>query len=340
MAAVAPPSNHDRDYDLYSGTSMSAPHVAGLAALIQGVHPRWTPMQIKSTMMTTATDLKNADGSRSKDLFAQGAGHVNPKAFLDPGLFVLSDWEQWYGYITGLGLEGYFAAVIVEIERRGHHCAFTVCIEEVARKGILRHHAPHQGHRGLLPGQPHRQGGARQAEGGAPEARRPREDAARAHRSSTMAKPIPPCAHTESRPSPEFPSLSARETEEAWAHVYACHACRDLVEDPGFPTVQAWKEKGGKVLAGFAGSVADALTLYEKFDSEGRTAEARATVDRMKAIDPAVEPRRTGPHDWQRPELRCRTMPRHSACGQRAIEPGCRQPQCHPVLVEAPHDMR
>ena len=41
-------------------------------------------------------------------------------------------------------------------------------------------------------------------------------------------------------------------------------------------------------------------TLYEKFDSEGRTAEARATVDRMKAIDPAVEPRRTGPQATQK----------------------------------------
>jgi hypothetical protein len=55
--------------------------------------------------MTTATDLKDASGARSRDLFAQGAGHVNPKAFLNPGLFVLSDWEQWYGYITGLGLD-------------------------------------------------------------------------------------------------------------------------------------------------------------------------------------------------------------------------------------------
>lgn len=105
LAAVAPPSNHGRDYDLYSGTSMSAPHIAGLAALIQGEHPNWTPMQIKSAMMTTATDLKDATGGKSKDLFAQGAGHVDAKAFLDPGLFVLSDWEQWYGYITGLGLD-------------------------------------------------------------------------------------------------------------------------------------------------------------------------------------------------------------------------------------------
>lgn len=28
--------------------------------------------------------------------------------------------------------------------------------------------------------------------------------------------------------------LSARDTEEAWAHVYACHACRDLVEREGW----------------------------------------------------------------------------------------------------------
>ena len=32
-------------------------------------------------------------------------------------------------------------------------------------------------------------------------------------------------------------------------------------------------------------------TLYDKLDAEGRTSEARATVDRMKAIDPAAEPK-------------------------------------------------
>ena len=34
--------------------------------------------------------------------------------------------------------------------------------------------------------------------------------------------------------------------------------------------------------------------LYEKFVAEGRGAEARATVDRMKAIDPDVEPKEGG----------------------------------------------
>ena len=28
--------------------------------------------------------------------------------------------------------------------------------------------------------------------------------------------------------------LSAKETEEAWSHVYSCHACRDLVEREGW----------------------------------------------------------------------------------------------------------
>jgi len=34
--------------------------------------------------------------------------------------------------------------------------------------------------------------------------------------------------------------------------------------------------------------------LYERYESEGRSSEARATVDRMKAIDPAVEPQAPG----------------------------------------------
>ena len=40
LAAVAPPSNSDRDFDLYSGTSMASPHIAGLAAFMHGRAPR------------------------------------------------------------------------------------------------------------------------------------------------------------------------------------------------------------------------------------------------------------------------------------------------------------
>ena len=39
---------------MYSGTSMSSPHVAGLAALLKNLHPDWTPMEVKSALQTTA----------------------------------------------------------------------------------------------------------------------------------------------------------------------------------------------------------------------------------------------------------------------------------------------
>src|SRR5688500_656203 len=41
-------------------------------------------------------------------------------------------------------------------------------------------------------------------------------------------------------------------------------------------------------------------TLYDRFESEGRSAEARATVDRMKAIDPEVDPKPSGPQAAQK----------------------------------------
>ena len=53
LASVAPPGNASRDFDLYSGTSMSSPHVAGLGALLKDLHPDWSPMAIKSALMTT-----------------------------------------------------------------------------------------------------------------------------------------------------------------------------------------------------------------------------------------------------------------------------------------------
>ncbi len=99
LAAVAPPSGEGRSFDLYSGTSMASPHIAGLAAFLLGEHPRWSPMSVKSAMMTTAYNLRNATGGRSRDLFAQGAGHVRPARMFDPGLFVTSSPRQWWRFI-------------------------------------------------------------------------------------------------------------------------------------------------------------------------------------------------------------------------------------------------
>lgn len=88
----------DDAHGYMSGTSMASPHVAGLAALIYGKHPNWSPMTIKSAMMTTSYDVKNADGSVSKDNFATGAGHVDPTKFFEPGLVYDSSVKDWRGF--------------------------------------------------------------------------------------------------------------------------------------------------------------------------------------------------------------------------------------------------
>ena len=44
-------------YGFMSGTSMAAPHAAGVAALLLSVNPNLTPAQIKDRLQTTATDM-------------------------------------------------------------------------------------------------------------------------------------------------------------------------------------------------------------------------------------------------------------------------------------------
>ena len=52
----------------FSGTSMAAPHIAGIAALVKKEHPGWTVEQIKAAVMNTAVhDLytgQNRSGRR------------------------------------------------------------------------------------------------------------------------------------------------------------------------------------------------------------------------------------------------------------------------------------
>ena len=95
LAAVAPPGNHGRDFDLYSGTSMSSPHMTALGALMHQAHPDWSPMMIKSALMTTATQ------SNDYDAFRWGAGHVDPNKAPDPGLVFDSNLNDWFAFLKG-----------------------------------------------------------------------------------------------------------------------------------------------------------------------------------------------------------------------------------------------
>ncbi|XP_057435892.1 subtilisin-like protease Glyma18g48580 [Lotus japonicus] len=80
-------------FNVLQGTSMSCPHVTGIAGLIKTLHPNWSPAAIKSAIMTTASTRDNTNrpirDAFDKTLatpFAYGSGHVQPNSAIDPGL--------------------------------------------------------------------------------------------------------------------------------------------------------------------------------------------------------------------------------------------------------------
>jgi subtilisin family serine protease len=82
--ALGPPGEL---YQAIAGTSMSSPHIAGSALLLKALRPTWTPGQIKSALMTTATgDVVKEDGTTPADPFDLGAGRVSLSPAANPGL--------------------------------------------------------------------------------------------------------------------------------------------------------------------------------------------------------------------------------------------------------------
>ncbi|EYU39048.1 hypothetical protein ABFS82_01G084400 [Erythranthe guttata] len=104
-----------------SGTSMACPHLSAVAALIKKAHPNWSPAMIKSAMMTTASQLNRdqkpiLDGSTNlpADVFATGAGHVNPKLALDPGLVYDITSQDYISYLCSLYSEKEVEVIVRE----------------------------------------------------------------------------------------------------------------------------------------------------------------------------------------------------------------------------------
>ena len=79
---------------------MASPHVAGLAALFKQLHPDWSPMMIKSALMTTATQMA---GAANQLPFNAGSGLVNPNAAMNPGLVFDSTPAEWLAFVCGTG---------------------------------------------------------------------------------------------------------------------------------------------------------------------------------------------------------------------------------------------
>ncbi|WP_283104797.1 S8 family peptidase [Shewanella marisflavi] len=92
MTAVGTPG----DYNAISGTSMAAPHVAGAMALLKQAQPSWTPAQIQSALMTTASlegvtrsiESYRPDGVEAASFNDAGSGVINVAKAYKAGLIM------------------------------------------------------------------------------------------------------------------------------------------------------------------------------------------------------------------------------------------------------------
>lgn len=101
LAAVAPPGNAGKNFDIYSGTSMSSPHAAGIGALLSQAHPDWSPAAMRSAIATTADALSRTGLNLP---FNTGSGHVRPNLAENPGIVYDVEYNDYLAFLKGQGL--------------------------------------------------------------------------------------------------------------------------------------------------------------------------------------------------------------------------------------------
>ncbi|KAI9126861.1 hypothetical protein K1719_002457 [Acacia pycnantha] len=119
------------NFAMMSGTSMAAPHVAGLAALIKQKFPNFSPAAIGSALSTTATLYARNGGPivaqrsyASPELnqspatpFDMGSGFVNGTAALNPGLIFDSSYDDYMSFLCGIN-----GLALVVLNFTGQNC--------------------------------------------------------------------------------------------------------------------------------------------------------------------------------------------------------------------------
>ncbi|WP_156290873.1 S8 family serine peptidase [Oceanobacillus salinisoli] len=84
-------------YQPLQGTSMAAPHVTGVIALIKEAHPDWSIEQIYGAIETTAQPLMTEEGELL-DPIVQGMGAIQPKASIETDT-IIHDAQLSFGKI-------------------------------------------------------------------------------------------------------------------------------------------------------------------------------------------------------------------------------------------------
>ncbi|KAJ7963298.1 Subtilisin-like protease [Quillaja saponaria] len=127
------------EFNIISGTSMSCPHVSGIAALLRKAYTKWSPAAIKSALMTTAYNVDNS-GDNIKDLgsgkestpFIHGAGHVDPNRALNPGLVYDLDVNDYVAFLCSIGYDSRRISVFIR-----EPTSLDVCERKLGRNGKL-----------------------------------------------------------------------------------------------------------------------------------------------------------------------------------------------------------
>ena len=96
-------------FQVIQGTSMSTPHVAGAAALLNALRPAWGPDQIKSALMTTAKTVHvfSEDGVSPSYPFEAGSGRIDLSKAGNPGLTFKASDEDYVEHRNTLWLVNY-----------------------------------------------------------------------------------------------------------------------------------------------------------------------------------------------------------------------------------------
>ncbi|XP_065864503.1 subtilisin-like protease SBT5.4 [Euphorbia lathyris] len=121
-------------FNAESGTSMSCPHVSGIAGLLKNLYPHWSPAAIKSAIMTSARTRDNnheplLDSSTNQKAtpFDYGAGHVRPNQAMDPGLVYDLTVDDYLNFLCS---RGYNQSLIKLFSGESYSCPESFNLED------------------------------------------------------------------------------------------------------------------------------------------------------------------------------------------------------------------